>query len=84
MKITKQRLKEIITEEVKSLQGQDTSNKDAYADILNHIVPIIRKAVGNANLYEVLIGMAEMYAREEWREVNSDHETVAEEKQEKK
>ena len=87
MKITKQRLKEIITEEVKSLQGQDTSNKDAYADILNHIAPIIRQALGpNANLYKVLTGMAEMYAQEKWREreVDSSHETVTEEKQEKK
>lgn len=67
MKITKQRLKELITEEVKSIQGQDLPNKAAYADILNYIVPIIRQALGpNANLYKVLTGMAEMYAREEW------------------
>ena len=85
MKITKQSLKEIITEEVRSVQGQDLSNESAYAEILNHIVPVIRQALGqNANLYKTLIGMAEMYAREEWREVDSGHETVTEEKQEKK
>ena len=85
MKITKQRLRELITEEVRSVQGQDLSNESAYADILNHIAPIIRQALGpNANLYKVLTGMAEMYAQEKWREVDSGHETVTEEKQEKK
>jgi hypothetical protein len=87
MKITKQRLKELITEEVRSIQGQNLSNEAAYADILNHIAPIIRQALGpDANLYEVLTGMAEMYAQEKWREreVDSSHETVTEEKQEKK
>ena len=37
MKITKQRLRELITEEVRSVQGQDLSNESAYADILNHM-----------------------------------------------
>ena len=81
MKITKQRLKELITEEVRSVQGQDSSNESAYAEILNHIVPVIRQALGqNANLYKTLIGMAEMYARDEWREDDAGHETVADRK----
>jgi len=83
MKITKQRLKELITEEVRSVQGQDSSNESAYAEILNHIVPVIRQALGpNASLYKTLIGMAEMYARDEWREDDAGTETVTEEKQE--
>ena len=81
MKITKQRLKELITEEVRSVQGQDSSNESAYAEILNHIVPVIRQALGpNASLYKTLIGMAEMYARDEWREDDAGHETVADRK----
>ena len=81
MKITKQRLKELITEEVRSVQGQDLSNESAYADILNQIVPVIRQALGpNANLYKVLTGMAEMYAMEEWHEDDAGHETVADRK----
>ncbi len=68
MKITKARLKELITEEVRSIQGQDLSNESAYADILNHIVPIIRQALGpDANLYKVLTGMAEMLLRMQCR-----------------
>jgi len=79
MKITRQRLSEIIKEEITSIQGEDTPNESAYSNIMDHIVPIIREALGpNANLYKVLTGMAEMYARDEWYEDDAGHEVVYE------
>ena len=81
MKITRQRLSEIIKEEITSIQGEDTPNESAYSNIMDHIVPIIREALGpNANLYKVLTGMAEMYARDEWYDDDAGHETVADRK----
>ena len=81
MKITKQRLSEIIKEEITSIQGKDVPSEAAYPDIMDHIVPIIRDALGpHVNLYEVLTGMAEMYARDEWYEDDAGHETVADRK----
>ena len=78
MKITRQRLSEIIKEEITSIQGEDTPNESAYSNIMDHIVPIIREALGpNANLYKVLTGMAEMYARDKWYEDEAGHEDDA-------
>jgi len=81
MKITRQRLSEIIKEEITSIQGKDVPSEAAYPDIMDHIVPIIREALGpHVNLYKVLIDMAEMYARDEWYEDDAGHETVADRK----
>ena len=82
MKISKQRLKQIIKEELDaSIAGQDMPNEVKYPQLLEAIKELLDVAFGedNYNLYKELQAIAEFKARGGSRYSGTDRESSAQE-----
>jgi hypothetical protein len=75
MKLTKERLKQIIKEEFESMAGQNVPNEAVYPEILGSFKEILDSHLGtNYNLYQELLAIAEYSAQAEDTQLPNPYE----------